>query len=56
MFATVIAQAGVTIATLAIAVKRRSIFWLLAALTGLVAVGFGLYVYIDLTPTVILGS
>jgi hypothetical protein len=56
LFATVIAQAGVTIATLAIAVKRRSIFWLLAALTGLVAVGFGLYVYIDLTPTVILGS
>ena len=48
LFAMLVAQAGVTIATLALAVKRRSIFWLMAALTGLVAIAFGTYVYLDL--------
>ncbi len=47
-----VAQAGVTIATLAIAVKRKSFFWLLATLTGVVAIGFGVYIYLDLpVPT-----
>ncbi len=48
LFAMLVAQAGVTIATLALAVKRRSIVWLLAALAGLIAIGFGLSVYLDL--------
>ncbi len=50
LFAMLVAQAGVTVATLAIAVKRKSVFWALATLTGLVAIGFGLYVYLDLWP------
>jgi hypothetical protein len=50
LFAMLVAQAGVTIATLAIAVRRKSVFWLLAALTGLIAIGFGAYVYLDLGP------
>jgi hypothetical protein len=48
LFAMLIAQAGVTISTLALAVRRKSIFWALAALTGLIAIGFGAYVYLDL--------
>jgi hypothetical protein len=50
LFAMLVAQVGVTIATLAIAVKRKSVFWLLAALTGVIAIGFGTYVYLDLWP------
>lgn len=50
LLAMLVAQAGVTIATLAIAVKRKSIFWALATLTGLIAIGFGAYVYLDLWP------
>jgi hypothetical protein len=50
LLAMLVAQAGVTIATLAMAVKRKSIFWLLATLTGIIAIGFGTYVYLDLWP------
>lgn len=50
LLAMLVAQAGVTIATLALAVKRKSIFWLLATLTGIIAIGFGIYVYLDLWP------
>jgi hypothetical protein len=50
LLAMLVAQAGVTIATLAMAVKRKSIFWLLATLTGIIAIGFGAYVYLDLWP------
>lgn len=39
------AQAGVTIATLALAVKLRSLLWGLASFAGLVAVGIAAYVY-----------
>ena len=48
LFAMLLAQVGVTIATLALAVKRKSIFWLLATLTGLIAIAFGAYVYLDM--------
>ncbi len=50
LFAMLVAQVGVTIATLAMAVRRKSVFWLLATLTGLIAIGFGTYVYLDLWP------
>jgi hypothetical protein len=40
------AQAGVTIATLSLAVKRKSLLWSLAAAAGLFAVGFGAYIYL----------
>jgi hypothetical protein len=48
LYAMLVAQVGVTIASLALAVKRKSIFWLLAALTGAVAIAFGAYVYLDM--------
>jgi hypothetical protein len=40
------AQAGVTIATLALAVQRRSIFWSFGAAAGIAAIGFSAYVYL----------
>ena len=43
LFAMLAAQAGVTISTLALAVRHKSVFWALAALTGLIAIGFGGY-------------
>ena len=48
LLAMLIAQAAVTIATLALAVKRKSVFWLLATLTGLAAIAFGIYVFLDM--------
>ncbi len=42
------AQAGVTIATLALAVRRKSILWALASIAGLIAVAVGVYVYVFL--------
>jgi hypothetical protein len=50
LFAMLVAQVGVTIATLAMAVRQKSVFWLLAALTGVIAIAFGTYVYLDLWP------
>jgi hypothetical protein len=40
------AQAGVTIASLSLAVKHKSTFWALAALMGIAAVFFSAYVYL----------
>jgi hypothetical protein len=40
------AQAGVTIATFALAVRRRSVLWGLAASAGLAAITFAAYVYV----------
>jgi hypothetical protein len=45
-YAMLCAQAGVTVASLALAKSRRSLFWLVAAFAGFVAVSFGAYVYI----------
>lgn len=44
------AQMAVTIATLALAVRQRSVLWGLASLAGLGAVLYGVYVYLDLAP------
>jgi hypothetical protein len=40
------AQAGVTIATFALAVRRRSVLWSLAACAGFAAITFAAYVYV----------
>jgi hypothetical protein len=40
------AQAGVTIATLALAMRRRSVLWLLASVAGVAAILFSAYVYV----------
>jgi hypothetical protein len=40
------AQAGVTISTFAIALRRRSLVWALAALAGMAALALGAYVYL----------
>jgi hypothetical protein len=45
-YAMLCAQAGVTVASLALARSRMSLFWLIAAIAGFLAVGFGAYVYI----------
>jgi hypothetical protein len=45
-FGMLAAQAGVTVATIALALRRRSVFWALAALAGLTAVALGGYVYL----------
>lgn len=50
LYAMLVAQGGVVIATLAMALKRKSVFWSLAALTGLIAIAFGMYVYLELGP------
>ena len=49
LFAMLMAQAAVTISTLALAVKRRSVFWLLATLTGLASIIFGAIVYLGIS-------
>jgi hypothetical protein len=43
-----IAQIGVTIASLAIAFKRRLPAWSLAALSGIIAIAFGAYIFLEL--------
>jgi hypothetical protein len=45
-YGMLVAQAGVTIGTFSLTVKRRSPLWALAAMTGLGAVVFGSYVYV----------
>ena len=40
------AQAGVIIATFAMAARKRNLLWSLAAVAGLAAVGFAFYVYL----------
>ncbi len=46
-FAMLAAQAGVTIATFALAVRRRSLLWGLAALAGVAALAIGAYGFFD---------
>ena len=41
-----IAQAGVTIATFALAMRQRSVLWVLATIAGLAAIAFSGYVYL----------
>jgi hypothetical protein len=41
-----IAQAGVTIATFSLALRQRSVLWVLATVAGLAAIGFSGYVYV----------
>ena len=45
-YAMLCAQAGVTIASLALARSKQSAFWLMAGLAGLLAMGIGAYVYL----------
>jgi hypothetical protein len=45
-YAMLCAQAGVTIASLALAKSRQSAFWFIAGLAGFIAVAFGGYVYL----------
>jgi hypothetical protein len=45
-FAMLAAQGGVTIATFAIAMRRRSLLWAMATLAGLAALAVGVYVYL----------
>jgi hypothetical protein len=45
-FGMLAAQLGVIISTFAIAARQRNLLWSLAAVAGLVAVGFAIYVYL----------
>ena len=42
------AQCGVVIGTIALAARRKSVLWLLAAIAGLAAIGFSAYVYLSM--------
>ncbi|HLW66976.1 MAG TPA: DUF4337 family protein [Gemmataceae bacterium] len=44
-YAMLLAQGGVTISTLALAIKRGSLLWGVASLAGLLAISFAAYVY-----------
>jgi hypothetical protein len=45
-YGMLVAQAGVTTATLSLAVRRKSVLWGLASLAGAAAVAVGVYVYL----------
>ena len=45
-FGMLIAQAGIIVSTFAMAARRRNLLWTLAAMAGLAAVAFALYVYL----------
>ncbi len=47
-YAMLAAQVGATLASLGLARKRKSALWLVAGLSGLVAVGFGTWVYLTM--------
>ena len=47
-FAMLAAQAGVTIATLSLAVRFRSVLWTLATVAGVAALAFAAYVYLNM--------
>jgi hypothetical protein len=40
------AQTGVIISTLAIAARKRNLLWTLAAIAGVTAIAFAIYVYV----------
>jgi hypothetical protein len=48
LYAMLVAQVGVTIASVAMAVKQQRVVWLLATLAGLAAIAFGVYVYVGM--------
>lgn len=50
MIAMLVAQVGVTIGSLALALKRRIPVWLLAAIAGGSAIIFGVLVYLEMAP------
>jgi phosphotransferase system glucose/maltose/N-acetylglucosamine-specific IIC component len=50
MIAMLIAQVGVTIASLAMAMKRKVPVWAVAAMSGVVAILFGVYVFLEIGP------
>lgn len=50
MIAMLIAQVGVTIASLAMMLKYRFPVWALAALSGFCAIAFGVYIFLELGP------
>ncbi len=52
MIAMLVAQVGVTIASVAIAMRRRVPWWLLAVVAGLSAITFAAYVFLELGPLV----
>ncbi len=52
MIAMLVAQVGVTIATLAMMLKYRMPVWAIAALSGVIAIGFGVAVFLELSPIV----
>jgi hypothetical protein len=45
-YSMLIAQMGVTVASLALARRQRSSLWLFAALAGLISLGFTGYIYL----------
>ena len=45
-FGMLAAQAAVIVATLALAARQRNMLWTIAALAGILAVGFAIYVYL----------
>lgn len=47
-YAMLAAQVGATVASLGLARQRRSAFWTLAGIAGIVAVAFGAYVYLGM--------
>jgi hypothetical protein len=44
-YAMLLAQGGVTVSTLALAIRRGSLLWGMASLAGLLAISFAAYVY-----------
>jgi hypothetical protein len=47
-FGMLVAQAGVIVATFALAARQRNVLWTLAAVAGIAAMGFAIYVYLRL--------
>lgn len=47
-YAMLAAQVGATVASLGLARQRKSAFWTLAGIAGIVAVAFGVYVYLGM--------
>ncbi len=50
MIAMLVAQVGVTVASLALMLKFRLPVWAIAALAGIIAIGFGVCVFLEVMP------